>query len=57
VQNHTILSDCLAVDSAGHCERLRGIMLEFASLASKPLATHKIMKVKEKVKRRGLRIP
>jgi hypothetical protein len=57
VQNHTILSDCLAVDSAGHCERLRGIMLEFASLASKPLATYKIVKVKKKVKRRGLRIP
>lgn len=45
-QNHTILSDCLALDFAGHCERLSGIVSELASLKSKTLATRNLVKTK-----------
>jgi len=40
-QSHTTLSDCLAVDFADHCKRLRGIASEIASLEANflPLVT------------------
>jgi hypothetical protein len=47
-QNHTILSDYLAMDFAGHSERLSGIGTEIASLHSKILAICNFLKKKEK---------
>jgi hypothetical protein len=45
-QNHTMLSDCLALDFAGHCKCLNGIVSELASLESKSLATRNLLKTK-----------
>ena len=48
-QNHTILSNCLALDFAGHCERLNVMVSRLVSLQSKPLATRNLLKTKERV--------